>query len=143
MIPTTYRTKIPRSLSYVTRAKIISIAWRDVPQFDFLKISFNFSDAFQGVRTIFQVTYRCEQARQFSSHSMEDHGWYGPLWRVYVGGCQREDAHEVREWLREVGLPQAREWLHKVAPLHGEYKSLSWSATFDEDARLFSVSRKE
>lgn len=74
---------------------------------------------------------------------MEDFGLYGPSWDVTVGGCHREDAHEIREWLREVGLPQSREWLHKMASPHGEDIYLHWSASFDEETRLFSVIHKE
>ncbi len=143
MIPTLVRDKIPPALSFVTGAKILSLAWQDVPQFEFLRLWFSCEvpKALRPVtepRLVLEVSYFRMSVNRFSPPRFDRDA----IWDVRVGVCHREDAHEMREWLRDEGLILARVWLEQRANLHGEFISLHWRATFDEELRTFHITHK-
>lgn len=135
MIPSFVRDKIPRQLSFVTSAKMLSLAWQNVPQFDLLKISFS-CDVPKSLRPsttprlILSLMYLSSTINRFTPSTWKDN----PMWWVTVGVCRCEDAHEVRQWLRDTGLEQACLWLEQPGRASGK-----WRATFDEDSRVFDV----
>lgn len=141
MIPTSYRTKIPHALSYSCGAKMLSLAWQDVTQFEFLDLQFSCdvpralykTSGWRHILGIHYSPWRPAQIPRFREQRENGES----LWNVSVGVCRREDAHEVREWLRDAGLEQAHLWLQQQAHLPGEP---GWSAAFDEDSRTFRVS---
>ena len=141
MIPTSYKkNKIPRALSYVCGAKTLSLAWCDVPQFHLLRLAFSCSVPHalrpqKQPRELLQLYVR-------PSYRMEvDQGEW--IWTTWIYACRREDAHDVREWLREIGLSSAREWLLRNAVTEAEPNRASWRATFDEEKREFHIEHKK
>ncbi len=137
MIPTFVRDKIPHQLSFVASAKTLSLAWQDVPQFEFLRLWFscNVPKALRPTtepQLVLEVSYfRMTSSRFFASGS--------PSWDVHVGVCHGEEVHDIRHWLRDEGLSKSRSWLEQHAKLHGEFTSARWRATFNEDSRTFEV----
>lgn len=139
MIPTTYKIKLPHALSYACSAKMISLAWQNVPQFEDFDLLF-----WCDVPKALDKTHRCRsivgihysQWRPSSLPRLQEQREDGQfMWNIYIEVCRREDAHEVRQWLRDTGLEQARLWLEQPGRKNG-----SWRATFDEDSRAFEVS---
>jgi len=148
MIPTTYKTKIPRPLSYACSAKMLSLAWRDVSQFEFLRLGY-WSRVAEDLRVstrprhVLAISYYRMQLSQYDSHRWDEDAEHGLLWRITVHACRREDVHEVRLWLQDVGLEQARQWFEQHAHQHGEYVVLDWNAYFDEESREFCIKHRD
>ncbi len=145
MIPTLAREKIPRALSFVASAKTVSLAFQDVPQFDFLHLWF-WCDVPRALRPstqprcVLQLSYLRMSVNRFFPPHFDDEA---PRWEVHVGVCRRDDAAFVRDWLREEGFGLACSWLEQVSTVQGEFRFVRWSATFDEDSREFHIEHKE
>ncbi len=140
IIPTTYKAKLPRALSYSCGAKTLSVAWQGVPQFDSFDLQFRCDvplelRGFSGHRDILSV-YLSKWHFTQSSRFWEEREDGKLMWNINVRACRCEDAHEVRQWLRDKGLGMARSWLEHDAHLK---RQSSWLATFDEDSREFAV----
>ncbi len=135
MISSFMRDKIPHALSFVASAKMLSLAWQNVPQFDLLKLWFR-CDVPKSLRPsttprlIVEVMYYSGSINRFMPSTWEN----DPKWWINVGVCRREDAYEVRQWLRDTGLEQAKLWFEQLGHSGG-----SWRATFDEDSRAFEI----
>jgi len=138
IIPTSYKNKIPHSLSYACSAKMLSLAWQDVPQFEEFDLLFHCDvpkalDKTHRCRSILYLRYSQWRPSKLSRfQEQREDGRF--MWNIYVHVCRREDAGEVRGWLRDVGLEQARLWLERPARSHEH-----WLATFDEDSRAFEI----
>jgi len=141
MIPTRGRTKIPRALSFAASPKTFSLAFRDVPQFELLTLSFscNVPVALRSTTRLYQFVWiHLRPVYWFEPDEVEDFKW-----DIQVGVCRCEDAHQVREWLSESGFNSAREWLLRQETIEGEFKRASWRAFFDEDTREFSIEQRD
>ncbi len=142
MIPTGYKVKIPSALSYCCSAKMLSLAWEDVPQFDNFDLLFLCDVPRElhensGTRFILSLDYsrmRPTQSPRFWAER-KDGQW---MWNVRVGVCRREHAHQIREWLSSTGLQQARLWLAQEDRLNS---TRPWTAFYDEEAHTFSVTK--
>lgn len=102
MIPTGYKSEIPKTHSYPLGAKAISEALAGVPQWDHLKIDFSFfwgfaKDRIPGVPyQVFTVAYS---------------GYREPEWTIWVCPVLRTLKHEIQTKLIAEALPKARKWL--------------------------------
>ena len=116
IIPTSYRAKIPKTLSYPLGAKTISEALAGVPQFDYLNINFRRSRLAGHPAT--KIPYQVMEARysgpshSFSaSKSMIEKGYYSPTWEITVLTVPRSLRHLLQGKLVAEALPAIREWL--------------------------------
>ena len=103
MIPTGYRTKIPKTLSYPLGAKAISDALIDVPQRELLKVIFSFWKVFAKDR-VPGAPYRVLSASYLGP---------GPLsgWTIYVHPVPRPLRHVIQSKLILEALPRIKDWL--------------------------------
>lgn len=124
MIPTGYKSKIPKTHSYPLNAKPISDALLDVPQRELLKIDFASWKTFAKDR-VPGAPYRVLSA----SYSG---GAVFPGWTLYVYPVPRSLRHLVKDKLVTEALPKIRNWLtsnfHSSAREGGHNLSFS----FDE-----------
>ncbi|HXM24329.1 MAG TPA: hypothetical protein VN948_23945 [Terriglobales bacterium] len=116
IIPTSYRAKIPKTLSYPLGTKTISEALAGVPQFDYLNINFRRSRLAGHPAT--KIPYQVMEARysgpshSFSaSKSMIEKGYYSPTWEITVLTVPRSLRHLLQGKLVAEALPAIREWL--------------------------------
>ncbi len=106
MIPTAYKEKIPKALSYPLNAKAISEALSGVPQFDLLKI--NFSPDWKGF---------AKDRVPNAPHKVLTAGYTGSgilspsKWEIRVRPVPRQLKHEVQVKLIAEALPKIRKWL--------------------------------
>jgi hypothetical protein len=104
VIPTGYKTKIPRTHSYPLAAKAISDALIGVPQRELLKIDFRFWKGFAKDRVI-GAPYRVLSA-SYSAPSSPFGGW-----AVNVHAVPRLLKQVIEGKLIAEALPKIRDWL--------------------------------
>ena len=123
MIPTRYKAKLPRTLSYPIGAEAISEALAGAPHTE--EFSLAFSDYALWPRSEFQRLLRDGQpykvlAAEYQpaqkpgyggSQLMVESGWYDCHWELHVYQVVRAWRHLVNQLLREQGLPAVVEWL--------------------------------
>ena len=123
MIPTRYKSKLPRTLSYPIGAEAISAALAGAPHAE--EFVLGFSDRvvwpvseFQRLLRerlpyrVFVAQYRPETKPGYSApQSLIEGGWYDCKWELHVYPVLREWRHLVNRLLREQGLPAVVEWL--------------------------------
>ncbi len=103
MIPTGYKTRIPKTLSYPLGAKAISDALIGVPERELLKINFWFWKGFAKDR-VPGAPYRVLSASYSGPGRMS--GW---IVRVYA--APRALKHKIQSKLISEALPKMRGWL--------------------------------
>lgn len=123
MIPTIFRVKLPRDLSYPIGARAISQALSDAPHLDSLSVMF--SDApvrrkseFRRLLTerspyrIMAAEFRPARRPGFvGSHDMLEWGLYDESWQLTVYPVLSELRQPANRLLRERALPLIARWL--------------------------------
>jgi len=115
LIPSGYKSKIPRTLVWPIKAQELSAALAEVPQFDELKLNFRFyqSDlaAFQwSWMTLLRVDYSRRDRGFSSSRSMAERGWHNKTWNIIITPVPSSEAKIIRDHLLPA-LPKVAEWL--------------------------------
>jgi hypothetical protein len=105
VIPTGYKSKIPKTHSYPLGAKAISDALAGAPQFDLLELWFSSGWKRFG-RDRILVAPKEVLTLQYS-------GPGGPLagWKIYIRPVPSVRKHEVKSKLIAEALPRIRRWL--------------------------------
>ena len=117
LIPSGYKSKIPRTLGWPIKAQELSAAFSGVPQFDQLKLNFRFYKSDHAALqwtwswiTLLRVDYS-RRARGFSSsRSMDERGWHNKTWSIIITPAPSSEAKTVHEHLLPA-LPKVAEWL--------------------------------
>ncbi|QJW99109.1 hypothetical protein FTUN_6707 [Frigoriglobus tundricola] len=123
VIPTAYKSKLPKGLSWPLGAEAISAGLADAPHATALSLWFTVdvtrpASAFQRLLqdalpyTILVAEYRpASRAGYSGSTSMVESGWYEAKWRLDVSPVPRALRAAAGAALRETGLPAITEWL--------------------------------
>ena len=123
MIPTHYKAKLPRQLSYPIGAEALTEGLTGAPHAELLSLSFWGKPVWPGSRfkqveaqqwpyTILVVEYRpARQPGYGGARYMIESGWYDTKWEVTVYPVVRELRHHANCLLRERGLPLVVKWL--------------------------------
>ena len=122
MIPTTYKSKLPHTLSYPVGAEAVSVSLKGVPQESALSIGFYdhptiFASEFKKLREskspylIFSVAYRHLRPGISASNQFIAEGWYEETWELKVYPVPHSHKAVARQALLSEGLPRVREWL--------------------------------
>jgi hypothetical protein len=138
MFPTTYKDKIPKSLSYPVKAKTISEAFADVPQAEYLKIWFSSNWALglrkQGARCkIISVIYRYQKATQYTSHLTEELDWSSPKWEIHMEAIPIESIHHVSELLQKEVFPKLHKWFLSKTDITGTIATARFEVIYNEE----------
>lgn len=116
MFPTSYKDKIPKTLSYPIKAKLISETFADVPQAEDFEIYFSANWAL-GFRKqgspceVVSVSYRYHKVTQYTSHLMEEMDGNRPNWQITIAAIPIENSHYVAELLQNEAFPKLHKWL--------------------------------
>ena len=117
MIPTRYKSKLPRFLSYPAGAELFSHELVSVPQFEKLTLSFFYhSKAGAPKRTsepfaVIRVNFIRSYPRLSMPNRFIEEGCYDEKWEIRVSPVPRELNHEVKGLLLDHGFARIREWL--------------------------------
>jgi hypothetical protein len=142
VIPTGYKMKLPKTLSYPLGTKAISDALVDVPQAAILSVSFtNYARRLHGTETpypVLAVSYDGRRPHTFSSNDFIKRGFYDPKWTIDVEAVPRHLKHLVQTKVCEEGFPRLKAWLlanHHSLKREGHHKL---TILFDELAAELS-----
>lgn len=122
MIPTTYKSRLPHTLSYPVGARAVSEGLKGVPQESALSIGFYgqptvFASEFKRLRDgnspypIFTAAYRHIQPGLSASNQFVAGGWYEEAWELKVYPVPRALKSLARRALLSEGLPLVGRWL--------------------------------
>jgi len=116
IIPTRYKSKIPRTFSYPVGAKAISDAVRDVPQFSQLIVDFSFWKSrarSHGTATRYAVigAMYSGPVRFFSASRTIEEQSQDPRWMIAVHAVPRSLRHLIQVKILAEALPAIRSWL--------------------------------
>ena len=127
MIPTTYKSKLPHTLSYPVGSEAVSEGLKGVPQESALSIGFydhptTFASELKKLRErkspypIFAATYRHVQPGLSASNQFIAEGWYEETWELKVYPVPRALKSVARQALLTEGLPRIKKWLSAERP---------------------------
>ena len=123
MIPTQYKAKLPRQLSYPIGAQALSMALVGAPHAESFSVFFHErpvepASRFRQVLAqkspylLLMAKYRTEKNPGYAgAQFMIDRGWYGEKWELTVYSVLRELRHQANCLLRDPGLPLVVQWL--------------------------------
>jgi hypothetical protein len=140
LIPTRYKTKIPKHLSYPFGAKILSNALKDIRNYEDLCVGFsNHPVAFKS-----EYKKLVENKKQIPvleiSYSYDKYPFFGKYWdkafQVAVYAVPKDKNQIVREIILETGIPIIIEWLSKKRPDTWYYKRQEMTLLFDLEQKM-------
>jgi len=138
MIPTTYKAKIPQTLSYPVGAEKISDVLASVPQLKDLSISFHTFNPVKHQKgrqepyPILEVEYVYSPAARTTSNWVIEAGMCDPRWQITVKPVPRDLKNKVKEELDAVGFPRLVKWMHERKNINGREGCERISFLFDE-----------
>jgi hypothetical protein len=124
MIPTTYKRKLPKDLSFPVGAKVISEALNGIEQYSKLKLYFSDSSFLRrseflskpkNKETVLVLQLYYYYMRSISKY-MIDLGWVGESWSISIYPVPLDRKHEVQQHLVNDGLPKLKKWLSIKRP---------------------------
>ena len=117
MIPTVTKKKLPAFLAYPVGAQRVTEALAAVPQIDDLELWFTVNQHGEsevaGRRLVFGARYKKYNLGMSASHSMEESGFYGPKWDVWVYAVPKSLNALIRSSLTEHGFNFIRDWFSR------------------------------
>ncbi|WP_165071412.1 hypothetical protein [Paludisphaera rhizosphaerae] len=143
MIPTTYRAKLPRGLSFPIGAEAVSQALVGTPRFEALSLTFwdqavwpasKFRRLLEERSPYKVMTAEFHPARKpgvSAAEYMIQSGWYDEKWELFAYPVLAEFRHPANRLLRETGLPAVASWL-KSSDRAG------WTATWRRIELIFN-----
>nr|WP_322662333.1 hypothetical protein [Dendronalium sp. ChiSLP03b]MDZ8207089.1 hypothetical protein [Dendronalium sp. ChiSLP03b] len=147
MIPTKYKSKLSRLMSYPISAGILSEALLDIPQFDQLSVAFY--DSCQEPRKIknpakiLSVIYSYHLVNLSTSNKSIECGWNEPKWSITVYPVPQTCVSLVKSQLIETGLDKMKQWLHKYKNATGKVGGCRLLFFYDLETNLLSFSEDE
>jgi hypothetical protein len=127
MIPTQYKAKLPRHLSYPIGAEALTEGLADAPHAESFSVSFRDEAVWPASRfqqllaqqhpyKVLVAEYRPPQKPGYiGPQSLVESGWYDEKWQLTVYPVLRELRHRASCLLREQGLPLVVQWLRSSA----------------------------
>ncbi|MBE9207724.1 hypothetical protein IQ244_14595 [Nostoc sp. LEGE 06077] len=147
MIPTTYKKKLSRLMSYPISAGILSEALSDTPQFDHLSVAFY--DSYQEPRKIknpaliLSIDYVYFLVSLSTSNKSIDYGRNKPDWSITVFPVPRTCVSLVKSQLIETGLEKMKQWLHQYQDSTGKVGRCRLQFFYDLETDSLSFSEDE
>nr|WP_319395940.1 hypothetical protein [uncultured Desulfobacter sp.] len=137
LIPTSYKEKLPKDISYPVGAELISQHLEGVPQFNELKLSFFFwTGAYHNIlnrdiHTFLEVTYSRSENSISNTKKNEVTQWVTPEWRIGVSPVPGKIRKKVREVCIAEGFEIIKDWLLKDRPNNWYYGRKSIKLLYD------------
>jgi len=141
LIPTSFKSKNPHTLSYPIGAEAISSALKDVPQFENLTLQFWLWKFLRPDQThVYSVLILNYSRAARSLHTTKDQLKYSqlePRWTIMVRPVPRNRRHLIKTKLEEEALPFARRWLMETG-MRDEVGGLTLAFSFDEETEMLT-----
>ena len=140
MIPTIYKEKIPKMLSYPIGAEALSIALAGTPQIEHLSIYFygdfkiDKTKEIKKTYSILEVEYTFDFPDRNAPNKWIASGYYSPKWKITVNAVPCELKSEVRNLLEIKAFPQLTKWMLDNQKIHGRHENAAIVFKFDESA---------
>ncbi len=124
MIPTRYKSKLPKQLCFPVGAQILSDALSGVPQLSSLSVAFHFTwpTTVNHIKylveerkpmEILSASYRNIRPGRSGSHDLEKMGWYDETWELSVYPTFRDKKAVTRELIVKEGLSEIIDWFNE------------------------------
>jgi hypothetical protein len=123
MIPTRYKARLPRHLSYPIGAEALTEGLADAPHAESFSVYFGGNPVWPDSRfqqalaqhqpyKVLVAEYRpSRKAGYGGAQFLVESGWYDAQWQLTVYPVVRELRHLANRLIRERGLPLVAEWL--------------------------------
>ena len=145
LIPTSFKDKLPRGLSYPIGAELLSEALAGVPQYDTLTLSFYGSAPLRSYHPtrVLAASYSNSPPGLTGSNEGIAQGWYGESWGITVSAVASDLKSVVRGKLLEAGIPRLRAWLEEPRTQTWLSGRKSCSVNLDPASLELSVSQDD
>ena len=141
-LPTVYKKRLPRFLSYPLGAEKISEALVGLAEFASIGLEFsNNSKRDHGTQKPYQVLqagYRRIPVSFSEPRKFIEQGWNDPKWTVTVQAVPRELKHDIQVLLLKDGLPRVKDWFLANHTLLGREGGAWIAVLFDEAAKVLT-----
>jgi hypothetical protein len=141
-LPTIYKAKLSRFLSYPLGAQKISEALVGLAEFASIGLDFfNNSERNHGTQRPYQVlqaSYRKMPVHLSSGNTLTEKHWRDANWTVTVSAVPRIVKHEIQVLLTNEALPRLRDWFLMNRNSFGREGRASITVLFDEGAKALS-----
>jgi hypothetical protein len=141
-LPTLYKARLPRFLSYPLGAQKISEALVEVREFAPIGIWFtNNAKRDHGTQRPYEVlegSYTRESNTVSESRMSIEQGWNRPKWSVTVQAVPRELKHEIQVILLNHALPRLKAWFIASRALFGRKDNTRSASNTMRDYRCYS-----
>jgi len=137
MIPTRYKSKLSRLMSYPTSAGRLSTALAEMPQIDELSVAF--FDSCQDPRHlenpchVLSIGYGYLHVSLSTGNDSIEQGRYGGQWTITVDPVPRTLVSRVRTQLNEEGFAKIRQWLLLYRNVTGKKGRCWFRCLYDMD----------
>lgn len=138
LIPTSYREKVPKDISYPLGAELISRHLTDVPQFYELKLSFFFwTGEYHKIlnrkaHKFVEITYSRYENSISNTKKNKVTQWVKPEWCIGVSPVPARIRKKVREVCIAEGFEVIKDWLLKDRSSNWYYGRKSIKLLYDE-----------
>jgi len=139
-LPTLYKKRLPRFLSYPVGAEKISDALVGLAEFASIGIEFR-SNSMRDHGTqrryqVLQASYRRIPVSFSEARMFIEQGWNDPKWTVTVQAVPRELKHDIQLLLLKEGLPRLKAWFVANRSLFGREGQCSITVKYDEGLQV-------
>ena len=136
IIPTRYRSKVPKDASYACGAQMISNALRSVPQFEQLSVAFGEHFPANKLREpdplqFMEFSYR-KMAPNICSTVEDQWGWLKIKWEIRLTPILRTQRRFAKDYMQETGFSEAAAWLVRTWEFHGREGTASLGFFLDQ-----------
>lgn len=150
MIPTRFRDKTGKSLSFPIGSEDLSERLEGVPQYDLLSVAFRSRPTIQASRfqrllasdqplPVLRATFRAASPHLSASNQLIEQGWHDERWSLEIYPVPRELKHEAHEQLLHQGLAVVRSWLTSERPATWHSQSHSLTLSYDRARRALRI----
>lgn len=144
VIPTVTKEKLPALLAYPVGAQLVTDALSSVPQVDDLELWFTSNrygeSEVDGKRLVFAARYQKYNLGRSASRALDESGFYGPKWDVWVYAVPKQLNSSIRSSLTEDGFEFIRDWFSQPRTklwLSTSHECRLWYSPDDE--RLIAI----
>jgi len=147
MIPTSYKGRLAKDLSWAINALLLSEALEGVPQYEELTVWFSTWSTLRKsefrkqiedklVISVLDMSYRNNREDRWTARDLAEKGDCGESWRITVYPVPRNQKALVRDAILSSGVAAIREWLTKQRPPSWYEGRKSISLGFDLDKQV-------
>ena len=128
LIPTKYKSKIPKGFSFPIGAKDISESLEGIPQYNKFELTFHNRDTLWASKfqerikekdfiTVIEISYSRFRPTISTPKNWEESGYSNPKWMVSVYALPSEHRSKTKAQLLEIAMPLYKKWLDEIGDI--------------------------